>query len=166
MRVQVVLNQRDLLGLREVDVAQVAQDLGIVDGRAPLRDLGMTPAFERREQHEDVGRAIAFVLVVVTRRLSWLHRCGCAGLGDELLGGFVEADERARRIVRPRVDVQHVLHRRHERSIGFRRDHPVVGQVRFEIVFLSARPTVLKCAAATILRSTTCSASRRIVQRA
>ena len=108
----------------------------------------------------------ALVLVVVTRRRSRSHGFRCARLGDELLGGFVEADQRPRRIVRPRVDVEHVLHRGDKCGVGFRRDDPVVGQVRFEIVFFSARPTVLKCAAGTILRSTTCSASRRMVQRA
>jgi hypothetical protein len=37
--IQVVLNQHDLLGLGEVDVAEVAQNLGIVDGRATFRNL-------------------------------------------------------------------------------------------------------------------------------
>jgi hypothetical protein len=31
-----------------VDVGEIAQDLGVVDGRAALRDLDMTPAFEWR----------------------------------------------------------------------------------------------------------------------
>ena len=126
----------------------------------------MTPAFLRREQHEEVGRAVALVLVVVTRRLPRSHWLGRACLGDELLRRLVEADQRARRIVRPRVDLQHVLHRSDKGRVRLRRNDPVVGQVRFEIVFLSARPTVLKCAASTILRSTTCSASSRMVQRA
>ena len=159
-------NQDDLLRFREVDVGEIAQDVSVVNGRAALGDLDMAPTFERREQHEEIGRAVALVLVVVTRGLSCSHGLGRARLRDELLARLIEADQRARRIVRPRVDVEHVLHRRDERCVGFRWDHPVVGQVRLEVVFLSARPTVLKCAAGTILRSTTCSANRRMLQRA
>ena len=111
-------------------------------------------------------RMDALVLVVVTRRLSRPHRLRCARLGNQLLRGFVEADERERRIMRSRIDVEHILHRCDERRVGLGRNDPIVGQVRFEIVFLSARPTVLKCAFSTILRSTTYSANRRMVQRA
>ena len=111
-------------------------------------------------------RMDALVFVVVARGLARLHRLRRARLADKLLGGFIETDQRARRIMRSRVDVEHVFHRCHERRVGFRRDHPIIGQVRFEIVFLSARPTVLKCAAGTIARSTTCSANSRMVQRA
>ena len=64
----------------------------------------------------------------------------------------------------PRVDLKHVLHRRNERGVGLGRDYPIFLQVRFENVFFSARPTVLKCALSTILRSMTCSASNRMVQ--
>jgi hypothetical protein len=128
----------------------------------------------------------ALVLVVLTRGLSRLHRFGGARLGDVgsgfaapvLLTRFIEADQRSRRVVRSRVDVEHVLHRvmrdaclwHDEAGVGFRRDYPVVGQVRFEVVFLSAQsysgmPTVLKCAVGTIWRSTSAPASRRMVQR-
>ena len=98
----------------EVDVAEVLEDVGIVDGRAPLGDLDVAPAFERGEQHEQVGRAVALVLVVVARRLARPHRQRRARLGDELLGGLVEADERPGRIVRAVIDLEHVLHRRDE----------------------------------------------------
>jgi len=83
--IQVVLNQYDLLGLREVDVAQIPQDFCVIDGRAPFGDFDMTPAFEWSKQHEEIGRAIALVFVVVARwpsRLHWLRR---ARLADKLL---------------------------------------------------------------------------------
>ena len=57
VRIQIV-NQYDLLGLREVDVAQIAQHFRIVDGRAPFGDLDMTPAFERREKHEHIDQPL------------------------------------------------------------------------------------------------------------
>jgi len=42
------------------------------------------------------------------------------------------------------LDLKHVFHGSDERGIGLRRDHPVVAQVRLEVVFLRAPPTVLK----------------------
>lgn len=103
MRIQVVLNQHDLFSIREVDVGEIAQDFRKVDGGAPLGNLDMTPAFQWRQQHEESGCPVALVLVVVPRRLSRLHRFWRARLGDELLQSFVETDQRARQIVRPRV---------------------------------------------------------------
>ncbi len=129
--VQIVLNQHDLLGHRKVNVAEIAQDLRIVDGCAPVGDLDMAPAFERRKQHEEIGRAIAPVFVVVAPRLSRPHGLAPACLGDELLARFIEADQLPGRLVRPRIDVEHILHRSDKGGVGFRRDHPVVGQVRF-----------------------------------
>ena len=85
MGIGVVLNQKDLFGILEVDVAQIAQDLGIGDGRASLGDLDMTPAFERREQHDEISRAVALVLVVVPRWLSCSHWFRRARFRDELL---------------------------------------------------------------------------------
>jgi len=67
----------------------------------------------------------------VARRLAGLHGFGRARLGDKLLGGLVETDPRARRIVRSLVDLYHVLHRGDEGGVGFRRYDPVVGQMRF-----------------------------------
>ena len=42
------------------------------------------------------------------------------------------------------IDLQHIFHGGDESSVRPGRDHPVFFQVRLEIVFLSARPTVLK----------------------
>jgi hypothetical protein len=53
-----------------------------------LRDgqsLDVTPAFERRIHHEQVGRAIAGILGVEPRRTPGPPRLGRARLGDELL---------------------------------------------------------------------------------
>src|SRR6201984_730291 len=62
--------------------------------------------------------------------------------------------------MRARINLEHILHGRDKRRIGGGWDHPIFLQMRLDIVFFKARPTVLKCAAATISRSTTVSASR------
>ena len=46
VRVQIVLDQHDLLGFGEVNVGEVAQDFCIIGGRAPFGDLDMAPASE------------------------------------------------------------------------------------------------------------------------
>ena len=46
--VKVVLDEDDRLGLREVDIGQVFQNVGVIDGGAAVGDLDLAPAFERR----------------------------------------------------------------------------------------------------------------------
>ena len=146
--------------------AKILQDVGVVDGGVAVRDLDVAPAFERREQHEQVGGAVAFVLVIDAGWPSRLHRDWRARLGDELLGGLVQADQRMVGIVRPRVDGQHVFHGRYEGAVGLRRDDPALPAVRLESVFFRTRPIVLSLARSTMPSSTTLLSSRRNVQRA
>ncbi len=59
-----------------------------------------------------VGGAVALVLVVVRAGCPGCIGTGARDLGGELLRHLVEAHQRARRIVRALVDVEHVLHGR------------------------------------------------------
>ena len=123
--VEVVLHEDDFFGLREVGVGHLFEDAGVIDGGAPLGDLDMPPAFEWREQHEQVGRAVAPVFVVKARRPARTHRRRHARFGDKLPAGLVETNQRAGRVVRAPVDLQHIFHRRHEGGIGLGRDDPL-----------------------------------------
>ena len=96
---------RDCFGLREVDVGQVFQNVGVIDSGAAVGDLDVAPAFERRKHHEQVGHAVSRVFVIDAGRKPWLHRHRRAcGFGDELLGGLVQTNHRAVRVARPRVN--------------------------------------------------------------
>jgi hypothetical protein len=75
--------------------------MGIIDGGVVVGHFHKLPPFQRREHHEQIGDAIAFVFVIVTRLASWLRRDRRSHLDDQLLRGFVEAHERTLRIVRP-----------------------------------------------------------------
>src|SRR5208283_5359521 len=97
-------------------------------------------ALQRREHHEQIGHAIAFVFVVVTRRLARLDGDRRARLDDELLRRFIEAYERALGIMRPLVDFQHVLHVGDKGRAGLGRDHPLLLEMGLENVYLSVRP--------------------------
>ena len=56
--VQVVLQQRDALGLREVGVGDVPQDVRIVDGRVAVSDFDVSPTSERLERNYRSTQAI------------------------------------------------------------------------------------------------------------
>ena len=83
--IQVVLKQRDPVGVREVVVGDVLENVGVIYGGVPFGHLHVSPAFKRREYHEEVGDAVALVLVVVTGLAPRLHRNRCARLGNQLL---------------------------------------------------------------------------------
>src|ERR1700681_2921481 len=96
-----------------------------IDGGTAVGHFHMPPAFERCEHHEQVGRAVALVFVILPRWLAFLHRHRNPRFLDQLLGGFVQAYQGTIRIVRPCVNCQHVLHGGYERAVRFRRDDPL-----------------------------------------
>ena len=144
---------------REMEIGQVFQDMGVIHGGVAIGHFDMTPAFERREHHEQIGGPIALVFVIETGRAPGFHRDRRACLGNELLRGLVQANQRAIRIVGPRVDSQHVFHRRYERAVGLGWDDPALAAMGLENVFLSARPIVESLARSTISSSTTFSSN-------
>src|SRR6266566_8319499 len=52
---EIVLDQNDSLGVREVDVGQVFQDASVIHGGMAICDLDVAPAFERSKHHEEIG---------------------------------------------------------------------------------------------------------------
>ena len=49
MGVQIILQEIDLFGIRKMDVCQFTQDMGIINGGAPIAYLDVTPALQRCE---------------------------------------------------------------------------------------------------------------------
>ena len=152
MGVEIVLHQHDLRRVGKMHVRQIPEHMGIIDGGAAVGHFHKPPPFQRREHHEQIGDAIAFVFVIVTRLAPRLRGDRRACLDDQLLRGFVEAHERTLRIVRPLIDLQHFFHVGDKGRAGVRRDHPLLLAMGFENVFFSVRPIVLSLA-----RSTMCS---------
>src|SRR5215831_4644717 len=137
----------------------------VINGRAALGHLHVPPPFERREHHEQVGRAIALVLVVDPRRLPFLHWHRRPRFLGELLGGFVQTDQGAIWIVRPGVNGQHVLHGGYKGAVCLGRDDPLGFAMRLELSFFKTRPIVLSLARSTMSSSTTLFSSSRKLQR-
>src|SRR5260370_14906742 len=131
-----------------------------------IGDLDVAAAFERCKDDEDVGGAVALVLVIAGGGASPIHRDRQARLGKELLGGLVQAHQRVIGIAWPRVDRQHIFHGGYERAIGLRRDDPALPAMGLENVFFSARPIVESLARSTICSSTPFFSNSRKVQHA
>src|SRR5271166_531024 len=126
----------------------------------------MPPAFQRREHHEQIGRAIALILIVMPRGVSGLGRDRHPRFGDQLLRCLVQAHHGERRVVRPLINLQYVLHAGDEGGVGIRWDDPLLLQMRLESVFLSVRPIVLSLARGTMFSCTTAVSSSCSVHRA
>src|SRR5262245_57991021 len=129
-------------------------------------DLDVTPAFERSKHHEEIGGAIALILIIETGRASCFHRDRHARFGNELLRGLVEANQRTIAVAWPRIDGQHVFHRGYERAVGFRRNDPVLAAMGLRRVFLSPRPMLLWLPRSPMPSPTPLFSNNRKVQRA
>jgi hypothetical protein len=125
----------------------------------------MPPTLKRGENHEQIGGAVPFILVVAPGWLSGFRRDWHARFGDQLLRGLVQADQRMLRIVRSLINLQHILHAGYEGGVGIRWNDPLLLQVGLEKVFFSVRPIVLSLARSTIFSSTTCSSRSCSVHR-
>ncbi len=137
-----------------------------IDAGLTLRHLDLTPAFHRREDHEQVGGAIALILVVKACGPPRLRRDRPARLGDELLRCLVHVHHGAGWIVRPPIHLQRIFHAGYEGRVGVRRDDPLLLQVGLESILFSVRPIVRSLARSTMFSSTTAVSSSFNVHRA
>ena len=126
MGAEIILHQHDLAGCRKVRIGQSLEYLRVIHSSTAAGDLDVSPSLQWREQHEQIGGAVALILVVVASGLSRLGRDRHARLLDELFGCFIEADQGAVRIARPLVDLQDVLHAGYEGGVGLRWDDPLL----------------------------------------
>ena len=124
--VEVVHYQHNFLGVRIQLVNKLLDDVRKVNFRASISYLDMSPPGQRLEQHEQVGRPVAFVFVIFASRLS---RPGCYWrpcFADQLLAGFIKAYNRAFRIVWAAVNLQDVFHRGDKVRVLFWGESPIV----------------------------------------
>lgn len=147
-------------------VGNVLEHARVINRRAVVGDFHVAPSLERREGHKEVRHTIALVFIIDAPRMALRHRNGSARFLDQLLARLVEANQRKGCVTGTFIDGQNIFHRRHERGVGLRCDHPLLLAMRFENVFLRTRPIVLSLAAGTMLSSTTFCSSKRNDQRA
>ena len=84
---------------------------------------------------EDVRGPAALVLVVHACWRAWGSRYGDSSMFQQLLARLVDAYLRSLGVIWATVDLEHVLHRRNERGVLFRRDAEPLRSPRFQLVF-------------------------------
>ena len=83
--VQIILDKNDLAGVGEETVRQLFEDMRVIHRGVAVRDLDMPPALQGREQHEQIGCAVALIFIIVSRRSARFPLDRRACLGDQLL---------------------------------------------------------------------------------
>ena len=89
---QIVLHDTDAGGVGIMDVDEITHAVRVVHGGAAVGDLDVAPAPMWIEGDEEIGGAVAAILVIVALALSRLGRDRLTYLADELDGRLVEAD--------------------------------------------------------------------------
>src|SRR5271167_3678440 len=96
---EIVLHKFDLARVRKVAVGQILENMREIHGGMAIGHFNMAPAFQRCEQHEQIRRSIAFVLIVITREPPGFegdrHEC----FGEQLLRRLIQAYQGALWIV-------------------------------------------------------------------
>ena len=118
MRAEIVPHQNDLARPREIPVRPIPKDRRVIGGGMPIGHLDVPPTLQRSEQHEDIGGAVALILVIDACWSAALHRHCHTGFPDQLLRGLIKTNQKPVRIPRPRLNLQTLFHRRHERRVG------------------------------------------------
>ena len=129
----------------------------LCDRDGPLPSFGL-------DSHEQIGRAVAHVLVVHFFGAARVHRQRCTAVADELQALLVDADDRLCARHRPRVQLKQGVHATAV-LLSQRANAPHQLAPGLEIVFLSMRRTVSRL---TLAMPTSCRAARSsstIVQR-
>jgi hypothetical protein len=107
---EVVEHDPDPLGLRIMEIDQVAHAFGEVAGGALVSDLDPAPGSVRVEKDEQVDGAVAAIFIVEAFQPARRGRDRLAGLADQLGRALVEAHHRPLWIVGLGVEVEHILH--------------------------------------------------------
>src|SRR2546425_10877646 len=124
--------------MRPVTLIEHAFDeSGPVLAGAPFGDGDVTASRQRFDLQENLRHAVAHILVVVDLTVPRSQREGSVDFADQLLIGFVHADERELRVIGRVVKVEHLFHADHKSGAAIGWDFPVFAQVRLKFVFLA-----------------------------
>ena len=83
---------------------------GEVGDRPPVGHPDMASPAQRLDDHEQVGRPVPGVLVVLLARGAGRRRDRLGDIAPQILARLIEADHRPGRVVRLGVQLEHVLH--------------------------------------------------------
>src|ERR1700751_5204310 len=125
-----------------MDVDEVAHTSGVIFCRSPLSDFDLAPGTMHVEDNEEIDRAIATILVIVTFELTRPGRDGLTDPAGELRRTFVEAHDGPLGIGPFAIEIKHVLHPGDVFAIDLR-NAPHVFAPGFEVIFGQTPPNRL-----------------------
>lgn len=165
MDIEVVHHQNDGRGVSVRFVGQTGQEVRHIDGRTSRGHLDEAASRQRLYSREDVGCPATLVFVIDPGRSTRACGNGSAGVIEQLLAGFIEANLRPIPIIRAMVNVEDVLHALHERGVSLGRNAEALDKPRLRFVFFRPRWTVLGLTESNTFNSTSRSARSEMVHR-
>ena len=134
MGVQLILNERDALGSREMNINQFADALCPISLGPASRDLDVAPILQWCKEQEGVGHSFAAVFIIVPFALAWHCRQGLASFAHQLFRTLVNANQRISGVFWPFVNVQHIFHVVHKVGTRFGRNAPLFPEPGLDFV--------------------------------
>lgn len=165
MGVEIVHQQGDALGIGIRAVDPIPQGIRPIDFRPMVSALDEPLSGSGFKNHKPVVDPVAYLLVVVTDRVSNLQRQRLDDFPHQLLAGFIHTDRRMAWIIRTLIDLQHILHRINKFRIRQGGETPPRFQPGFKLIFFSVCRTVSLDTVSTSASSTSFAANRLSVQR-
>ena len=132
----------DSLGAGVVDGEQMLDLVRPVDPGAPWSGDDAPPARQGLDPAEDRARPTARVLAVLPAVATRGGEDGFTSVPEELVGLLVHTHHRHCRVVGASIDVEDVLHPRHELPVGLGRDGPALLQMRTQRPLFKTFPMV------------------------
>ena len=163
--VQVIQDQAHSDGVRIALIEHALDPPGPFFSRSTIKGRHMSLACQRFHFEKDLGNPIADIFMVDQRGPSWCTSHGGLDLSDELFIGFIHTDQRIVGVIRQLINMDNIFHVSYERGAPFRRDFPVLPEMRLKFVFFSMRCTVICETLGAKSNSTAFSASNRTVHR-
>jgi hypothetical protein len=107
---KIVQNDPDHIGLRVMEVDEIAHAFGKVLCGALFRDLDPPPGPMRIEKDKKIDRSVASIFAIIAFRLARLGRNRLARLADKLMGALVKTHDGSLWVMPFGIKIEDVFH--------------------------------------------------------
>jgi hypothetical protein len=137
--VEIVHDQADFCGARIAFVEHAFDEGRPIFAGSVFCDVNVTASGQRFDFQKYFRDPVANILVVddLTPPRRWSQ--GLVDFANQLLVGFVHADDRKKRVVGRVVNIQNILHAHDKSGAAIGGNLPVFAQVRLKFIFFKAR---------------------------
>src|SRR5579875_206615 len=162
MGIQIIQHDSDLWRVRKMHIDQFLHRCGKILLCPSLGDFYMPPAKIGFQEQEEIAGSFSLILIIHPFPLSRLWWQRLTYMIEHLIGALIKADAWRVRIIRLRIQIQHVFHVPDELR-AYTWNAPLLLLPRLEQVFFRVRRTVSSLISPTMPTSTRRSASNCIV---